>query len=145
MTITSVGVMYRSGFLRTMYDYGLSGIHRIDTIFEGNISRMFKAANVNEAEHDFVQMLASNPKYAGRGLASHLLRWRVERCEGSVVMDTSTVSAMRAYQRMGFKVLGEVEVRTGCDTVGIRTGVKEGEEVKHMQMVMMLKKGDYIA
>ena len=74
-----------------------------------------------------------------------MLRWRVERCEGSVVMDTSTVSAMRAYQRMGFKVLGEVEVRTGCDTVGIRTGVKEGEEVKHMQMVMMLKKGDYIA
>lgn len=50
-----------------MYDYGLLGICRIDTIFEGNISRMFKA-NVDEAEHDFVQMLASQ-----------LLRWRVER------------------------------------------------------------------
>jgi hypothetical protein len=144
MTISSIGVMYRSGFLRTIYDYGLSGIHRIDTIFEGNISRMFKAAKVNEAEHDFVQMLASNPKYAGWRLASQLLRWRVQRCEGSVVMDTSTVSAMRAYQRMGFKVLGEVEVQTGCDAVGVRTGMKEGEEVKHMQMVMMLKKGEYI-
>lgn len=44
---------------------------------------------------------------------------------------------MRAYQRMGFKVLGEPRravMRRGF-------GGKKGEEVKHMQTVMMLKKG----
>jgi GNAT superfamily N-acetyltransferase len=146
MTITSVSIIYRSGFLRTMYEYGLTGIHRISTVFEGNIATMFKAAGVDEVEFSFVQMLAVNPVFKGRGLGAQLLRWRVERCEGQggVVMDTSTMQAVRVYQKMGFKVLGEKEVKTGCDGVGIRLQKGKQEDVRHVQMVMMLREGEYI-
>lgn len=144
MTITTLSTMYYSGFLRSMYDYGITGIYRIVLVFETNIERMFKAVNVHAAEHDFVEMLASNPAHAGKGLASELLRWRVEKCPGNVVMDTTTDQAQRAYERMGFRVLGNVEVQTGCDALGIR--LKKGQEkaVKHVQRVLMLRKGDYI-
>jgi GNAT superfamily N-acetyltransferase len=146
MGITNLATLYSSGFLRTMYEYGFTGIHRIDSIFEANIAKMFKAAKVAEADHHFVQKLASNPEYQGKRYASHLLRWKIEQLEGkgSVVLDTTTAQGVRAYERMGFKLLGETEVQTGCDEHGIKLGKGEMSNFKHIQRVMMLSKGAYI-
>ena len=91
-------------------------------------------------------MLASNGAYRGKGLARELLRWKIERTEGDVVLDTSTTQGTRTYERMGFKVLGETEVETRCDALGIRLAkTKQREEdTKCVQRVMMLAKGDYV-
>jgi ribosomal protein S18 acetylase RimI-like enzyme len=145
MGITNLATLYSSGFLRTMYKYGFTGIHRVDSIFEANIAKMFKAAKVVEADHNFVQMLASNPEYQGKRYASQLLRWKIESLgEGSVVLDTTTAQGIRAYERMGFKLLGEIEVQTGCDEHGIKLRKGETSTAKHIQRVMMLEKGAYI-
>lgn len=142
MSISTPSILYRSGFLRTLYDYGLVGTHRIANIFESNIGAMFKAAGVIEVEHHFVEMLAVNPVFMGRGLGSNLLRWRVERVEGGeVVMDTSTEQARGVYEEMGFRVLGERAVRSGCNELGVRV---EGEGVEQKQWVLMLRGGEYI-
>lgn len=146
MSITNVGTLYSSGFLRTMYEYGLGGIYRIEGVFEANIAKMFKAVGVVESDHDFVQMLASNPEYQGKRYASQLLRWKIETLEGrgSVVLDTTTTQGLKAYERMGFELLGEMEVQTGCDDLGIRLGKGKTSEAKHIQRVMMLNIAGYI-
>lgn len=79
-----------------------------------------------------------NPEWEGRGPGRRLLDWAVqqwwerERARGErptpVWLDTSIDEAVRAYEEIGFEVLGEVGVETGCDAVGIKLKAGASEE-----------------
>lgn len=117
-----------SGFLNlAIWDYGLRSAYRIEFIFEGNVAEMFKMAGVDERQYHFVQMLGTNPEFKGYGYGRHLLASQIERCrcrdsESSgcgVILDTTTESAIKVYESLGFEVLGERKVDTGTDRHGI--------------------------
>jgi len=73
-----------------------------------------------------VQMLASNPKYAGKRYASQLLKHQLHQVhfaqypDRPVILDTSTAQAVRAYEGLGFTLLGQRSVPTDSDERGIR-------------------------
>lgn len=80
-------------------------------------------------------MLASNPKYAGKGYASALLKWKCEQHFENfkgvpVILDTTTEQGMRVYVRLGFELLDEKKVATGTDARGITLKTDAEESVK---------------
>jgi GNAT superfamily N-acetyltransferase len=110
------------------WNYGLGARHRIEDVFEANIKHMFAETlpprGVKHEECGFVQMIVSNQAYAGKGYASALLTHQLEQHfaefpKAPVVLDTTTVSAIRVYERLGFELLAEKPVDTGTDARGI--------------------------
>jgi GNAT superfamily N-acetyltransferase len=127
--------LWRSGLLGMMlpWHYGLTGVYRIEVTFEGKANDMFAEALPNlppkgfkQEECGYVQMLASNPKYAGKRYASQLLRHQLHQVhfaqypDRPVILDTSTAQAVRAYEGLGFTLLGQRSVPTDSDERGIR-------------------------
>ncbi|QDS72787.1 hypothetical protein FKW77_005727 [Venturia effusa] len=149
----SIPKLLTSGFVGAMIGYGLKSIYRVQAIFENNVEQMFNAhvkarSGFQPADCGFVQMLASNPKFVGRGYASALLDWKCEKhfeeFEGvPVILDTTTEQGIRAYFRLGFEVLEERPVATGTDARGITLKRDADESVKEeaakmcVQRVMM--------
>jgi len=132
--------LWRSGFLALIapWNYGLTGLHRIQNVFEANVHAMFARTlpdlGVKERDCAFVQMLAINPKYAGKGYASALLKYRVEQHfqqfpDRPVILDSTTVYGVRAYERLGFKLLAQTPVDTGTDAGGIKLKPNPDPEV----------------
>jgi GNAT superfamily N-acetyltransferase len=124
-------LLYRSGFLKLTlpWHYGPGAVHRIDSVYEANVHSMFDATlkprGIKEKECGFVQMLAVNPKRAGKGYASKLLQWRIDKHfeefpDRPVILDTSTEQGVRTYERMGFELLDQKSVETNTDADGIR-------------------------
>ncbi|KIW18823.1 hypothetical protein PV08_03112 [Exophiala spinifera] len=125
--------LWKSGFLGLVlpWHYGLRGLHRIDSVFEANIHSMFSKTlpdlppkGFEEKECGFVQMIARNPRYTGKGYASQLLQYQLEQHfakhpDVPVILDTTTKDAIRAYERLGFKLLAEKPLDTGTDETGI--------------------------
>jgi GNAT superfamily N-acetyltransferase len=136
--------LYRTGFLSLMlpWNYGLTGLYRVDMVFEANVKKMWEKTlpelspkGLKEHECAFVQMLASNPKFAGKGYASALLKWGIEQHflefpDRPVILDTTTTQGIRAYERLGFKLLAETPVDTGTDKGGIKLKNGASEEVR---------------
>ncbi|KAJ9606035.1 hypothetical protein H2200_009884 [Cladophialophora chaetospira] len=136
--------LYRSGFLGLMlpWHYGLTGFNRVQLTFEENIAKMWSRIlpdlpphGFKEHECGFVQMIAANPKYAGKGHASALLKYQIgqhfaEFPDRPVILDTTTKQGIRAYERLGFKLLAETPVDTGTDARGIRLAKDASEEIK---------------
>ncbi len=127
--------LWRSGLLGTVlpWHYGLTGLYRIEVTFEGKANAMFAEAlpklpphGFKQEECGYVQMLASNPKYAGRRYASQLLKHQLHQVhfpqypDRPVILDTSTAQAQRAYEGLGFRLLGQRSVPTDADERGIR-------------------------
>lgn len=81
-----------------------------------------------------------NPQWEGKAPARRLLDWAVERWwereRGAggrptpVWLDTSIEEGVRAYEEVGFEVLGECKVETGADAEGIELGYAADEEVR---------------
>ena len=124
-----ISKLWSSGFLSLIlpWNYGFGAFHRIDDIFEANIKKMFGETlgprGINDHNCGFMQMIASNQAYAGKGYASALLKWQIEQhfkdFPGKpVVLDTTTEQGIRAYQRLGFELLAERPVDTGTDGGG---------------------------
>lgn len=136
-----------------MTTYGLKSIYRLQAIFENNVNQMFSLhvkakSGFQPADCGFVQMLAINPKFAGKGYASALLKWRCEQHfqdfkDIPVILDTTTEQGIRAYVRLGFELLDERKVETGTDSSGIalkkdaESSVKEEAAKICIQRVMM--------
>ncbi|KAE9968113.1 hypothetical protein EG328_007783 [Venturia inaequalis] len=156
----SIPKLLTSGFLSALANYGLTSIYRLQAIFESNVDQMF-ATHVQAksgflpADCGFVQMLAINPKFAGRGYASALLGWKCARHFEEfggvpVILDTTTEAGVRAYLRLGFEVLEERMVHTGTDAGGILLkgdaggGVKEEAARVCVQRVMMKMPDDNV-
>jgi hypothetical protein len=123
-----------------MTGYGLKSIYRVQAIFEANVEQMFAStvkpkSGFQSANCGYVQMLASNPKYAGKGYASALLKWKCEQHFENfkgvpVILDTTTEQGMRVYVRLGFELLDEKKVATGTDARGITLKTDAEESVK---------------
>jgi GNAT superfamily N-acetyltransferase len=153
----SIPKIYASGFLGALKSYGLNSLWRILGVFEANVEKMLNAQvkprGFQPSECGFVQMLASNPKYAGKGYASALLKWQLQRhfeeFEGvPVILDTSTEQGVRAYLKLGFELLDQRKVATGTDARGIalkrdtEDSVKE-EATKVCAQRVMIKMPDW--
>ena len=136
--------VYRSGFLRLIlpWHYGFTGLNRIEYVYEENVRKMWARTlsslppnGFRESECGFVQMLAANPKFAGKGYASALLKHQMaehfaEFPERPVLLDTTTLQGIRAYERLGFRLLAETPVVTGTDKYGMKLKKPEGEEAR---------------
>lgn len=136
--------LWRSGFLSLLlpWHYGLTGMYRIQMVFEENVHSMFAKtlpevlpSGLKDSDCAFIQMIASNPKYAGKRYASGLFKYQMEQHfaqypDRPVILDTTTTQGIRAYERLGFKLLAEVPVETGTDAQGIRLKSDASEEIK---------------
>jgi len=136
--------MWRSGMLSLMppWHYGVKGFYRVMMVFESNVHSMFSKTlpklppkGYKEQECGFVQMIASNPDYAGKGYASKLLKYQMDQHfaqhpDKPVILDTTTHQGIRAYERLGFKLLAETPVTTDTDEMGIRLKNPVREEVR---------------
>ncbi|KIW88169.1 uncharacterized protein Z519_11280 [Cladophialophora bantiana CBS 173.52] len=136
--------LWRSGFLGLMlpWHYGLTGFYRIQLVFEENIHKMWTRTlpdlpphGFKEDECGFVQMIASNPKYAGKRYASALLNYKIEQHfaefpDRPVILDTTTTQGIRAYEKLGFKLLAEVPVDSGTDAQGMKLKSNASGEIK---------------
>ena len=162
LSTLDIRVLYRSGFLALTlpWHYGLKGFHRIDLVFEGNIRKMWSQTLPNlpphgfkESDCGFVQMLASNPQCAGKGYASALLKYQLQQHfaefpDRPAILDTTTLQGIRAYERLGFKLLASKPVETGTDKHGMKLRRGASEEVKEearevcVQRVMVKLPGD---
>ena len=89
----------------------------------------------------FCQGCVRNPEWRGeKGPARGVLDWGVRRFwEGErerdgkgklspVWLDTTTDEGVRAYEEIGFRVVGECGVETGADERGFALGKGAGEE-----------------
>ncbi|KAL2414685.1 hypothetical protein ABEF95_001221 [Exophiala dermatitidis] len=136
--------LVRSGNLALIlpWHYGPSGFWRIEMIYEANVFSMFRKtlpdlppSGFKEPQCGFIQMLATNSKYLGNGYASLVLKHRmdqhfVEFPDRPVILDTTTEQAIRAYTKLGYKILAQMPVDTGTDELGIWLSKSASEEVK---------------
>jgi len=116
-----------------MLSYGLTGIYRVNFVFEENINKLFAEAGIKADNCGFVQMLAANPDFKGKGSAGRLLEWQIQRHAVQypgfgVCLDTTTEAGVRAYLRLGFEETGKMAVKTGTDATGIKLREDADEE-----------------
>ena len=137
----ALSLLYQSGLLSLIlpWNYGPGGFYRIDQIFEANVKKMLadslRPRGIKADECGFIQMLAANPRFAGKGYASALLEWQMEQHfkqfpEHPVVLDTTTEQGIRTYTRLGYELLAEVLVNTGTDANGFKLKPGASDEVK---------------
>jgi GNAT superfamily N-acetyltransferase len=146
--------LYRTGFLNLMlpWNNGISAFLRVDK-FEKGISSLLTSTlpprGIKRENSAFVQMIASNPIYSGKGYASKLLEWQMKQHfeefpDKPVLLDTTTKQAIRAYERLGWEMLAEKELETGTDKDGfwLRRGASQEEKREArevcLQRVMIL-------
>ena len=134
-------LIYQSGLLSLIlpWNYGLGGFYRIDQVFEANVKNMLADSlgprGIKADECGFVQMLAANPRYAGKGNASALLKWQMEEHfkeypEHPIVLDTTTEQGIRTYTKLGYELLVEIPVNTGTDAKGFKLKPGSSDDVK---------------
>ena len=134
-------LLYQSGLLSLIlpWNYGPGSFYRIDQIFEANVKKMLADTlgprGIKADECGFIQMIAANPRYAGKGYASALLKWQMEQHfeefpERPVVLDTTTEQGIRTYTRLGYELLAEIPVNTGTDASGFKLRPGAFDEVK---------------
>ncbi|CAF9918075.1 MAG: hypothetical protein HETSPECPRED_003659 [Heterodermia speciosa] len=154
-------IAWRTGLLPALLGLGARGMYRVCVTFEGNVERMIakglQARNVAEGKQVNLLMChgcVRNPEWTGEKPARRLLEWTIERWwegeEGKggrptpVWLDTSVEEGVRAYEEIGFEVLGEMGVDTGCDVEGVRlraedTGEDREKARKRSRQWVMLK------
>jgi len=67
---------------------------------------------MGDTRHWYLEMLAVRPEYQGRGVASPLMRWGLEKADGDEVQCflEGTTEARGVYERFGFEVVDEAEI-----------------------------------
>jgi hypothetical protein len=124
---------YNSGLVSSLLGFGLRGFCRVAFKFEGNVGNMItrglKERNIadgKEVELLFVHGCVRNPEWEGvKGPARKLLSWGIQRWwerndRIPVWLDSTTDEGERAYAEIGFKVLSQCMINTGCDENGIK-------------------------
>ena len=139
---------WRTGLLPALIGLGARGMWRVCSTFEGNVGRMIakglKDLGIEDGREERLLMChgcVRNPEWEGRAPARKLLNWAINRFwekqrakEGGkgkatpVWLDTTIDDAVRAYEEIGFKVVGECMVTTGTDAKGIKLRKNAGEK-----------------
>lgn len=70
---------------------------------------------MDNAKYTDLDMLATHPAHHGRGIASLLLKWGLERADrdGVPVFLAASPAGKPMYERRGFRVLGTEEIAGG--------------------------------
>ncbi|KAL8799651.1 MAG: hypothetical protein Q9182_005721 [Xanthomendoza sp. 2 TL-2023] len=140
-------IAWRTGLLPGLFGLGLRGVWRVLVTFEGNVERMIteglkarKVAGGDQANLVMCHGCVRNPQWEGKAPGRRLLNWAIEQwwerqsvageSRTPVWLDTSIDEGVRAYQEIGFKVLGERAVDTGADYNGIKFKPRATEEAK---------------
>ncbi|KAL8672748.1 MAG: hypothetical protein Q9168_002802 [Polycauliona sp. 1 TL-2023] len=140
-------IAWRTGLLAALFGLGLRGVWRVAVTFEGNveqmISRGLKARKVARGDQRNLVMChgcVRNPQWEGQAPARRLFDWAIqrwwqrERDAGGVPtpiwLDTSIDEGVRAYEAIGFEVLGECAVETGANVRGIKLEPDSAEQAK---------------
>ena len=138
---------------------------RVLYTFEGNVERMIakglKDLGIADGREDRLLMChgcVRNPEWEGRGPARRLLDWTIRRRweeqrardggKGKMIpvwLDTTVDDGVRAYEEIGFKVVGECMIETGTDKFGIalredasETEREEGRKVAKQSVMVRL-------
>ena len=103
--------------------------------------KALEARNVAEGKQKNLIMCYGcirNPEWTGKKPARRLLSWTInkwwdgEREKGGkptpVWLDTSVDEGVRAYEEIGFEVLGEMGVDTGCNVEGVKLRADDTDE-----------------
>lgn len=101
----------RAGMIGLAWRLGAVGTYRLlQFLSMAESGQTISAASVGCRHEDgaFVDILGSDPAYAGRGYATALLEWQIDRHRKQypgvlVFLDTSTSRAQRNYERLGFR------------------------------------------
>lgn len=101
-------------------------------VYEENVHKMFKKAGTNVEDGALVQMLVTNPEFNGHGYASKLLWWKMQRHWDEnpnidVHLDTANDYGQKVYERLGFTLLGRMDVNSGTDAEGIALPKDHGQ------------------
>ena len=138
----------RVGLLQSLFGLSLRGMWRVLYTFEGNVGRMIakglKDLGIADGRQERLLMCngcVRNPEWEGKAPARRLLDWTIQRRweeqrardggKGEMIpvwLDTTTDDGVRAYEEIGFKVVGECMVETGTDKKGILLGKNATEE-----------------
>ena len=107
------------------------------------ISEGLKARNVAGGDQGNLVMChgcVRNPQWEGKAPARRLFDWAIRRwwtrereagrAPTPVWLDTSIEEGVRAYEEIGFEILGECTVETGADVNGIKLEPEPTEEAK---------------
>ena len=118
--------LFGSGFLTALLWLGVRGAYRF-VFFEYTLSRLYgrtlaSLGYKSRSEGAFVQILATDPTYGGKGLSAGLLEWQIEKhvClyPGTpVFLDTSADYSKRVYERVGFRELGRQQLNVDRSSV----------------------------
>lgn len=121
--------------------------------FESSLSRLYDRClrpigYASRHQGAFVQILGTDPKHAGKGLARGLLQWQVDQhqqqCldEGTatpVFLDTAGDYQQMLYERLGFQLLGKQRVPANVDAQGLKKqeGLAQAPQEFYLRVMMM--------
>ncbi|RHZ47810.1 GNAT family N-acetyltransferase [Aspergillus thermomutatus] len=94
--------------------YPASSDRELCALFFGGMAEMRRRIMCGRP-HYYLEMLGTHPAYHGRGLASRLLRWGLERAEeaGLETYLSSSPAGRPLYEKYGFRLVEEREVVAG--------------------------------
>lgn len=121
--------------------------------FESSLSRLYgrclRPLGYNgRHEGAFVQILGTDSKHAGKGLAKGLLQWQIEKHRQKgvaagritpVFLDTAGDYQQTVYERLGFQILGRQRVPANVDAQGLKQqeGVTHAPQDFFLRVMMM--------
>ncbi|KAF7182945.1 hypothetical protein CNMCM7691_002689 [Aspergillus felis] len=96
------------------HHYPASSDSELCAVFFTGMKEM-KGRIMGRRPHYYLEMLGTSPAYHGRGLASRLLRWGLERAdeEGLETYLSASPSGRPLYEKYGFRLVEEREVVGG--------------------------------
>lgn len=139
---TSLIALWKTGFLRLLLSWGLTGYRRINH-FEAEVERLAKEAFAAKGNRGgpldaaYLALIATHVEHQKKGVAGYLLRDGAKRFEGlPLLLEATMANAVRVYEREGYEVVGEGKLAPGeVDGDGCLAGKKVEEGLPLYVMV----------
>ncbi len=123
--------LYQSGYLRLIYLWGWGGICRVLFAYDSKMNHLYYKTlaqwNIQSKSCAKVQIIGTDPKHAGHGYGSALLKHKLDKMDQDsssvpIIVDTATPYARKMYARAGFRDLGDLPLGFGdFDAFGLTT------------------------
>lgn len=139
----TVWCLLRSGFFWALFRFGAIGAYRF-LFFEWSLSKLYgrilgPLGYRSKSDGAFVQVVATTPDHAGKGLSSDLLKWQIARHEDAfphipVFLDTANEFSVKVYERLQFRELGRHHLDVQVSSI-----MTSDRPVDDLQVVMILE------